>query len=158
LEASPHFEAGLSAACSHLVAVDEILFLKEMHARQQKTGRKRPVFAPPTIDLNRSELLVRCRGGLVRYVLGGFLDIADSFLAATLGFLDHAFALQAIRADGFADALLGLADGFVGVAFDLVCRATHGNTPLRVVWRGNGRIEDKFLLCLVCDLGFLYCS
>jgi uncharacterized RmlC-like cupin family protein len=29
---------------------------------------------------------------------------------------------------------------------------------LQVVWRGNGLIEDKFLLCLVCDLGFLYCS
>ena len=39
------------------------------------------------------------------------------------------FALQAVGTGGFADALLGLADGFVGCAFDLVCRATHGNSP-----------------------------
>jgi len=47
----------------------------------------------------------------------------------TLGFLHRAFALQLRRVDGFAEALLGLADGFVGGAFDLVGGASHDRVP-----------------------------
>jgi hypothetical protein len=37
--------------------------------------------------------------------------------------------VPAIGTDGFADALLGLADSFVGGAFNLVCRATRSISP-----------------------------
>src|SRR5258708_30018642 len=76
-------------------------------------------------DLDRSEILVRSRRGLVDGVLGGFLGVADGLLALAFDFLDYAFALQPVGADGFADALLGLADGFIGCAFDLVRGGTH---------------------------------
>ena len=67
----------------------------------------------------RSKILVRRVGCLVDRVLGRILGITHRLLALALHFLDGAFALQAIGAGGFADALLGLADGFVGGALDL---------------------------------------
>src|ERR1700688_2783342 len=78
----------------------------------------------------RSEFLVRRGGGLVDGVLGGFLGVAHGLLALALDFLNGAFALHLVGTDGFADALLGLADGLVGGALDLVCCCTHGNSPL----------------------------
>src|SRR5512141_474613 len=81
-------------------------------------------------DPFRSEILVRRGSRVVDGVLGGFLGVADGLLALALDFLNHAFALQAVGTDGFADALLGLADRLIGGAFNLVCRATHWNSPL----------------------------
>src|SRR4030088_525959 len=95
-----------------------------------------PVFAASAIARNRLQLLVGQRCGLVDGTLGRLLGITDRLLAVALCFLYGAFALQAIRADGFADVLLGLADSFVGGAFDFVCRTTHGTILCNV---GSGR-------------------
>ena len=80
----------------------------------------------------RSEILVRRRGRLVHGILGGFLGVADGLLALALHFLDHAFALKTVGTGGFADALLGLADRFVGGALDLVCGA-----PIEILLPGD---------------------
>src|ERR1700712_3954379 len=96
----------------------------ESVVQQKKTGPEGPVFSfTPSA---RSEILVGRGGRLVDGFLGGFLGVAHGLLALAFDFLDHAFALQALRTSGFADTLLGLADRFVGDAFNLVYRATHG--------------------------------
>src|ERR1700682_3352802 len=88
--------------------------------RPQRTG-----LSPFIIDQRRSEVLVRRGGGLVDGILCRFLGVAQSLLALAFDFLNRALALKFVGTDGFADARLGLADGFVGGAFNLVCRATH---------------------------------
>src|ERR1700737_3171189 len=99
------------------------------------------------IDQRRSEIFVRGGGGLVHGVFGSFLGIADGFLALAFDFLNDAFALQLVGTDGFADAPFGLADGFVGGAFNLVCRAPHG-TLLRSVelHRDKPQMQQMFLI------------
>src|SRR6185437_9379815 len=100
-------------------------------AEVTRKEKDRPRAAGPSLlELwGRSELLVRGSGCAVDRFLGRFLGIAECLLALALDLLDRAFALQAIGTDGFADALLGLADGFVGRALDLVAGGTHENSP-----------------------------
>src|SRR5258708_15327166 len=140
------------AGCGHPAA-----FISACIAKQ-KTGPKGPVFATSAIDREELQLFIRRRGGLIWSVLDGFLWLADSLLPMTPGFLHHAFALQAIRTGSLTDALLGLTDGFVGGAFNLVCRATHGNTPVRFARRTMAGSTISSSCCLVCDRGFLYYS
>src|SRR3984893_11011641 len=82
------------------------------------------------IDQRRSEFLVCRGGGLVDGVLGGFLGVAHGLLALAFDFLNGAFALHLVGADGFADALLGLAAGFVGGTLDMSWRSAHGTSPV----------------------------
>ena len=91
---------------------------------KKKTGRERPVFSLLKLR-GLSELLVRGGGCAVDRFLGGFLGIAQRLLALALHLLDRALALQAVGTNGLANALLGLADGFVGRALDLVAGSTH---------------------------------
>src|ERR1700719_4944583 len=113
-------------------------------------------FANP-IRHRRSEILVRRVGRLVDGVLGGLFGIADGLLALALDFLHRAFALQLVGTDGLADALLGLADGLVGGALDLVCRCTHGNSPLLLSFATTTlQCAQSSWIRLVCDHGFLY--
>ena len=81
------------------------------------------------IDQRRSEVPVRCGSRLVDGVLCRFLGVAQGLLALAFDFLNRALALQLVGTDGFADTLLGLADSFVGGAFNLVCRATRSISP-----------------------------
>jgi hypothetical protein len=53
------------------------------------------------------------------FLSGGF-RIADGLLGMALAFLDRTFTLHLIGANGFADALLGLAHILVRSALDLV--------------------------------------
>src|ERR1700753_2901681 len=62
----------------------------------------------------RSELAIGEVGCLSGGVLACLLGIAHGLLRVALAFLDQAFALQLLGANGLADALFGLADGFVG--------------------------------------------
>src|SRR4051812_34185549 len=110
-----------------------------------KKDRPRRTGLSVSRDAEQSEILVRGVGGLVEGVLGGFLGIAHRLLALALHFLHRAFALQAIVVGGLANALLGLADGFVGGAFDLVCRATHGTLlQLFQLRKGNAPMRRMF--------------
>src|ERR1700761_6200907 len=61
-----------------------------------------------------SEVLVGGVGRTIDGILGCFLGVAQRLLALALHLLDSTFALQAIGADGFADALLGLAHSLIG--------------------------------------------
>jgi hypothetical protein len=81
------------------------------------------------------------------------LGIADGLLALALDFLNHAFAFQPIGAGGFADALFGLADRFIGRALDLVFHRTHGN----LLWRVKLR-EDKSALSRKFRFRFCACA
>src|SRR3954453_4794785 len=101
----------------------------------QKTGAEAPV--PCRLTGFLSELPVRSRGSLVDRVLGGFLGVAEGLLALALDFLHGTFALQPVGTGSLADALLGLAHGFVGRAFNLVCRASHGTLLFEVKRRGT---------------------
>jgi hypothetical protein len=86
---------------------------------ERKTGQSGRFFALRNRS-TLSEIPVRCSSCFVHGVLGGLFGVADGLLALALDFLHRAFALELVGADGFADALLGLADGFVGGAFNLV--------------------------------------
>jgi hypothetical protein len=96
---------------------------------QKKDRPQRTGLSPFKIDQRRSEILVRRGGRLVDGILCRFLGVAQSLLALALDFLNRALALKLVGTDGFADALLGLADGLVGGAFNLVCRATRSISP-----------------------------
>jgi hypothetical protein len=96
---------------------------------QKKDRPQRTGLSPFKIDQRRSEVLVRCGGRLVDGILCRFLGVAQGLLALAFDFLNRALALQLVGTDGFADALLGLADSFVGGAFNLVCRATRSISP-----------------------------
>src|ERR1700760_2241815 len=85
---------------------------------KEKTGQGPAGLSFLKLQPSGSEFLVRLGGCAVDRILGGFLGIAQRLLAFALYLLDRAFALQAIGAGGFANALLGLADGFVGSALD----------------------------------------
>src|SRR5512141_2445525 len=112
--------------------------MTKQYPKHKKTGPEGPAFPFSPIASLRSEILVRGRRRFVHCILRGFLGVAHSLLALALYFLDHAFALQTIGTGGFTDALLGLADRFVGGTLDLVCGRTHRNTPSRlIVRRGN---------------------
>jgi hypothetical protein len=91
---------------------------------QKKDRPQRTGLSPFKIDQRRSEVLVRCGGRLVDGILCRFLGVAQVLLDLALDLLNRALALQLVGTDGFADTLLGLADSFVGGAFNLVCRAT----------------------------------
>src|ERR1700739_4778489 len=84
------------------------------------TQKKRPAAMgrsfPPQTPARGLELLVRCGRRAIDRILGGLLGIAQRLLAFALCLLDRAFALQAIGAGGFADALLGFTHDFVGSA------------------------------------------
>jgi hypothetical protein len=99
---------------------------------------KRPALQGRSIHVNssrtvwlESNVLVSRGCCPVDSVLGCLLGIAKRFLALALYFLDCAFALQPVRSDSFADALVGFADGLVCGSFDLVGGRTHSRTPLR---------------------------
>src|ERR1700722_7588128 len=103
-----------------------------------------------------SELPVGRGGRLVHGVLCGFLGVANRLLALTLDFLNGAFALQAVGAYGFADALLGLAHRFVRVAFNLVCDATHEMSPCSIGLMKNQFLGRRNVPCgLACRRYFL---
>src|SRR4051794_11987388 len=110
----------------------------------KRKDRRRSTGLLTHINLNRSKLLVCSARGLVCRILDGVLGIAQRLLTLALDFLERAFALQPVGTGGLADTLLGLAHGFVGRAFNLVCRATHWNSPWWVIDFGGispGRVK-----------------
>ena len=92
----------------------------------KKTGPRRTVCCNRPASI-RDFCWLRRR--LLHDVFCRFLDVADGFLALAFDFLKTPSPCNC-RNHSSANALLGLADGFVGGAFDLVCRCTHGNSPL----------------------------